>query len=137
MLDDQIKEILTLCSGQSISATGVITGTNKLVHPFRDALLLLNVTQVPQTSPKLFIHVETSEDDSTYFFHTALTDKLTQGSLTRTTAPVDEHCIKAVGSQPFWLLNLSRYLRLNVIEFGGSGTPSDFIITAKLSLYRR
>jgi hypothetical protein len=134
---DQIKEYLLWLNAVSISATGVIAGSNKLVHPFREALLILNVTQVPQTSPELLIEVETSFNDSDYFFHTVLADKLTQGSLTRITAPTNEHKIRAVGSQSFWLLNMGKFIRLNVTAFSGSGSPATFTATALLGLYGR
>jgi hypothetical protein len=134
MYEDQLKEIITLFNG-TISGTGALSGSNKLIHPFKRALLTLNVTAVPQTTPQLLLDVETSEDDTTYFFNRRLADKDRQGNLTRTTAPVDEHLITTVSKHVFELDNLSRYVRLNCVTFSGSGTPATFTVAAKITLY--
>lgn len=130
MLNDEKKEIIVIYNAAVKTASE--DGISYLIHPFQNGILEVNVTAASGTTPTLIITIETSEDGTTWFHNTILSDKERQGNLTRLTVPTDEAKITTVSKHIAWLYNLSRYMRLTLTI---AGTTPSFTITAKATLY--
>ena len=131
-LDDMsglVKQSLTIYDA---AVKTVSENSEAKVNFYKTGLLEIDITAVSGTTPTLVVEVETSEDGTTWFHNTTVTDKKRQGNLTRLTAPTDEAKITTVSKHITWLEKLSKYYRLALTI---AGTTPSFTITAKVTSY--
>jgi len=90
--EDRKTKIITYASSAAYTA-GATNSSGFLVDKYHECVLIVNITAVSGT-PTLDIDVQTSDDNSTYYFHTRL------------------DTIRVTGQTAFKITNFGKYVRV-------------------------
>ena len=129
MAEPKISRVVELYSG---TITETTTGEGKEVPLADFCHILVDVTAQSGTNDTLVPTIQVSHDNSEWFDRGVVIDEVTEGSLTRTTAPTTEAKILAAGNYQLMLHGqLAKYMRV-VLTVAGTSVSITLSVRAVL-----